>query len=155
MKKLLVVMMIAMIGPMTVMAQKTKPVKEQDVPFNYVRDFQRNAPNAQNASWWMIDSITYEVQFSTENGNAESILFTNKSTETRYYIEPKWYPQAIKDSVASMYPKSQIASLYVRSIKNNTTYQVRVAKMKGWFKKKETDVHLLNFATDGKFLSAE
>ncbi len=155
MKKLLVIAMIAILGQSAVMAQKAKTVKEQDVPSTYVRDFQKTAPNAKDVNWTMLDSVSYEVFFLSENNNKESILFTKKSTETRYYIEDKWYPQAIKDTVSNMYPKHKISSLYVRNVKNNATYQARVARMKGWFKKKESDVHFVNFGTDCKFISAE
>lgn len=155
MKKIIIITLLVVLGQASVFAQKPTNVKEQDVPSRYVKDFQKQMPVANKVQWTKIDSLTYEVSYRTESGNPQSIVFTNKGYETHYFIEPTWYPHAIMDSVKHMYPHHKIASLYVRNVKGKATYQTRIAKIKGLFRKKETDIHILNFETNGVFISAE
>ena len=137
-----------------VFAQKEKNVKESDVPVRYVKDFQNQAKDATNASWTMaVDSSAYMVTFINSDGDKQAIRFTPKSTEERYYIEEKYYPHDIRDSVASMFPKHKITCIYVRNLKGKMTYQCRIARKKGFlFCKKETDVKVISFETSCKII---
>ena len=137
-----------------VFAQKEKNVKESDVPVRYVKDFQNQAKDATNASWTMaVDSSAYMVTFINSDGDKQAIRFTPKRTEERYYIEEKYYPHDIRDSVASMFPKHKITCIYVRNLKGKMTYQCRIARKKGFlFCKKETDVKVISFETSCKII---
>lgn len=155
MKKIIVLAALALMCQTMVFAQKEKNVKESDVPVRYVKDFQNMTKNeATNVSWTMApDSSYYMSTFTNSDGDKQAILFTSKTTEERYYIEEKYYPHDIKDSVASMYPKHKITEIYVRNLKGKMTYQCRIARMKGFlFCKKETDVKIISFETNCKII---
>lgn len=154
MKKIIVLAALALMCQTMVFAQKEKNVKESDVPVRYVKDFQNQAKDATNASWTMaVDSSAYMVTFINSDGDKQSIRFTPKSTEERYYIEEKYYPHDIRDSVASMFPKHKITCIYVRNLKGKMTYQCRIARKKGFlFCKKETDVKVISFETSCKII---
>ncbi len=153
MKKLFILIAIVLLGQTAIFAQKMKSVKEVDVPARYVKDFQNQAKDAHNTTWSMaLDSSAYMASYTDEEGNAMAICFTQKSTETRYYIEPQYYPHAIKDSVHNLYPMHKITTVYARNLRNKMTYQARIARLKGFFCKKETDVKVLSFETDGKMI---
>ncbi|MBQ3982292.1 MAG: hypothetical protein II633_00815 [Bacteroidales bacterium] len=154
MKKIIVLAALALMCQTMVFAQKEKNVKESDVPVRYVKDFQNQAKDATNASWTMaVDSSAYMVTFINSDGDKQAIRFTPKSTEERYYIEEKYYPHDIRDSVASMFPKHKITCIYVRNLKGKMTYQCRIARKKGFlFCKKETDVKVISFETSCKII---
>ena len=154
MKRIIAIALVLFLGQTVVFAQKEKAVKEADVPARYVKDFQNQAKDAQNISWTMaLDSSAYMASYTDSEGNKMAMRFTAKSTETRYYIEPQYYPRAIKDSVHNLYPTHKISCVYARSLRNKMSYQARIVKMKGflWWKK-ETNVKILSFETDGKMI---
>ena len=154
MKKIIVLAALALMCQTMVFAQKEKNVKESDVPVRYVKDFQNQAKDVTNASWTMaVDSSAYMVTFINSDGDKQAIRFTPKSSEERYYIEEKYYPHDIRDSVSSMYPKHKITEIYVRNLKGKMTYQCRIARKKGFlFCKKETDVKVISFETNCKII---
>lgn len=156
MKKILALAVIILLGQTVVFAQKEKSVKESDVPVRYVKDFQNQAREAQNVSWTMtVDSSAYMATFFTSDGDKQAIRFTAKTSETRYYIEDKYTPHAIKDTVAAQYPKHKIGNVYIRNLKGKMTYQARIVRLKGFlFWKKECDVKTLSFETNGKMIEA-
>lgn len=154
MKKLFLFVAILILGQTAVFAQKEVSVKETAVPVRYVKDFNNQAKDAQNASWVMTaDSSTYMVTFTNNDGDRQSIRFTSKSTEKRYYVESQYYPHAILDTVKTSYPKYKIKDLYIRDLKGKMTYQCRIAKTKGFlFWRKEADAKLISFETNGKMI---
>lgn len=154
MKKILALALIVLLGQGVVMAQKAKSVQEKDVPERFVKDFYNKEKEVKNVDWTKVDSMVYDATISTPSGSKKAYRFSPKGTETRWYVDSKYYPHAIKDTVAHNYPKHNIRECYVLSIKNKTTYQARIAQTKGFFRKKEKDVKLLNFETDGKFIDA-
>ena len=154
MKKIIVLAALVVLCQTMVFAQKEKNVKEADVPARYVKDFQNQAKEATNVVWTMAhDSTAYMATFINSDGDKQSIRFTPKSTEERYYIEEKYYPHAIKDTVASMYPRHSITCLYIRNLKGKMTYQCRIARKKGFlFCKRETEVKVISFETNCKII---
>lgn len=152
MKKILTIAVLVLLSQGIVVAQKAKTVQKESVPERYVKDFTNKASNAKDVCWTLVDTMVYDATFVNENGNKQAFRFSPKGTETRWYIESKWYPKAITDTVSHNYPKHKIRELYVLSIKNKTTYQVRIAKKACCFSKKEKDAKLLNFETDGKLI---
>lgn len=154
MKKILALAVIILLGQTVVFAQKEKSIKESDVPVRYVKDFNNQARDAQNVSWTMtLDSSAYMATFFNADGDKQAIRFTNKTSETRYYIEDKYTPHAILDTVANHFPKHKINSVYIRNLKGKMTYQTRILRTKGFlFWKKETDVKMLSFETNGKMI---
>lgn len=156
MKKILVLAALIMMSQTIVFAQKEKSVKEADVPVRYVKDFKSHNANAQNVAWTMaLDSSAYMATFNGPDGDLMAVRFTPKTSETRYYIESQYYPHAILDTVASQFPKHKVSTMYIRNLKNKMTYQARIYRKKGcFFCKKEVDVKLLSFETDGKMIEA-
>jgi hypothetical protein len=154
MKKIIVLAALVMMCQTMVFAQKEKNVKESDVPARYVKDFQSQVKEATNVVWTMaLDSSAYMATFINSDGDKQAIRFTPKTSEERYYIEEKYYPHDIKDSVASMYPRHHITTIYVRNLKGKMTYQCRIARKKGFlFCKKETDVKVISFETNCKII---
>lgn len=152
MKKLIILLAVVFSFQGTIIAQKAKTIQEKDVPERYVKDFQKKAPDSKNVVWTMIDSTVYDVTFTNENDTKTAYRFSPKGTETRWYIDSKYYPHAIKDTVANHYPKYKIREVYVLNIKNKSTYQARISKKAGLFGKKEKNAKLLNFETDCKFI---
>ncbi|MBQ6069169.1 MAG: hypothetical protein IJK84_06670 [Bacteroidales bacterium] len=154
MKKIIVLAALVMMCQTMVFAQKEKSVKESDVPARYVKDFQNQAREAKNVTWTMaVDSSAYMATFINTDGDKQALRFTPKTSEERYYIEEKYYPHDIKDSVASMFPKHKITEVYVRNLKGKMTYQCRIARQKCClFCKKETEVKVLSFETNGKII---
>lgn len=155
MKKILTIATALLLCQTVMFAQKQKEINEKEVPVRYVKDFQKNAPGVESAAWYMIDSLTYEVKFINNSESLQSYLYSPKGTETRYFIESKYYPHAIKDTVANQYPKHNITDVYVRTIKKKSTYQTRISIRKGLFRKRESDIKLLNFETNGKFIDVQ
>ena len=156
MKKILVLVALIAMSQTIVFAQKEKSVKEANVPARYVKDFQNQVKEAQNIVWTMaVDSSAYTATFTNADGDLQAIHFTPKTTETRYYIDSKYYPHAIKDTVAHQYPKHKITSIYIRNLKGKSTYQARIARTKGFlFWKREADPKLLSFETNSKLIEA-
>ena len=154
MKKIIVLAALVMMCQTMVFAQKEKSIKESDVPARYVRDFQNQAKDATNVTWTMaVDSSAYMATFTNQDGDKQALRFTPKTSEERFYIEERYYPHDIKDSVASMYPKHSITELYVRNLKGKMTYQCRIARKKCClFCKKETDVKIISFETNCKII---
>lgn len=154
MKKIIVLTLILLLGQGAVMAQKAKSVKEKDVPERYVKDFHNKQKDATNVAWYQLDSTIFDAVITTEMSGKMTYRFSPKGTEIRYEVESKYWPHAIKDTVSNNYPKHTIRQVDVLNIKNKTTYQVRIAQMKGFlfFGRKEKNVKLLNFETDGKFI---
>lgn len=145
MKKVIALMAMVVIAQGMILAQKVKTVQEKDVPERYVKDFQKKAPECKGAVWTMIDSTVFDATYVNESGTKTAYRFSPKGTETRWYVDSRYYPQSIQDTVAAHYPKYKIAELYVLSMKNKTTYQAVIVKKKNATK-------LLNFETDGKFI---
>ena len=87
------------------------------------------------------------------DGELQAIRFMPKGTETRYYMEEKYYPHAILDTVAHMFPDYKITDLYIRNLKNKMTYQCRIARVKcRLFCKKEVDPKVISFETNSKII---
>lgn len=149
MKKIIVLAALVLFAQTMVFAQKAKTVSEKDVPERFVKDFQKKAPEAKNVTWTLVDSMVYDATFVNENATKQSYRFSNKGTEVRWFVAEKYYPHAIKDAIKEQYPNHKIKEVYVLSIKNKMTYQVRIAKGS---KKKEKDAKIVNFETDGKFI---
>lgn len=153
MKKIVVLIALVALCQTMVFAQKEKNIKENDVPARYVKDFQNQVKEATNVTWSMAsDSTAYMVTFTNSDGDKQAIRFTPKTSEERYYIEERYYPHDIKDTVASMFPKHKITELYARNLKNKMTYQCRIARIKGFLCKKETEVKVISFETNGKII---
>lgn len=154
MKKILILAALIIMGQTVVFAQKERSIKEADVPVRFVKDFQNQNKDAKNISWTVTeDSTHYMVTFTNADGDRQATRFSNHGTETRYIIDPEYYPHAIKDTVAHKFPKHKITQLYIRNLKGKMTYQTRIARMKGFlFCKKETEVKHISFETDGKLI---
>ncbi|MBP5535636.1 MAG: hypothetical protein J6X62_02460 [Bacteroidales bacterium] len=150
MKRIAIIIAVLMLGQSAVYAQKNKvkSVSEKDVPERYVKDFQRKSPEVMNVSWTMVDSMIYDATFTNSNGTKQVYRFSPRGSETRYYIEPKYYPKAIQDTVSKDYPKFKIKELYALDLKGKMTYQVLITKKKG------KEPMLLNFEVTGKFIDA-
>ena len=151
MKKIIALALVLVLGQGTLMAQKAKSVKEKDVPERYVKDFHKKEQGDVNVAWYQIDSTIYDATVNTTMSGKKTYRFSPKGTEVRYEVESKYWPHAIKDTVANNYPKHSLREVNVLSIKNKSTYQARIAQGKG---RREKDVKLLNFETDGKFIDA-
>ena len=138
------------------MAQNLKAVAEKDVKVNFVKDFQRQEKDATNVQWWMVDSLTYKVVYLDSEKSRQAMVFSNKGSETHYYVDKQYYPSAIKDTVSHLYPKYTIQEVWVRKVRGKMTYQASIAKMSGflWWKKM-TEPLTLNWEVDGKYINAE
>ena len=156
MKKIFILATLVLMCQTVVFAQKMKTVKESDVPMRYVKDFQNQAKQAQNVTWTMTaDSVVFMATFNTVDGDKQAIRFSPKSTETRYYVESKYYPHAIMDTIAHLYPKYKVQEIYIRSLKGKMTYQAAIARVKGFlFWRKTVDPKTVSFETDGKLIEA-
>lgn len=150
MKKLLTIVAILLLGQTALFAQKN--VKESDVPQRYVKDFQNRQKEATAVNWLCIDSTTFEVEFVVDQ-EAQSMVFSPKGTETHYFVEEKYCPKSIKDTISKNYGGYQLKQIYVRNVKNKTTYQAKIVKRCGFlFWRKDCSTMLLNFDTTGKFI---
>ncbi len=154
MKRILVILVAVLFAQTTLFAQSGKSVSEKDVPERFVKDFQRQIKNATNVKWYMVDSLVYDAYFVNEGGTKSACRFSSKGTETRWYVEEKYYPHAIVEMVESMHPGYSIKELYALQIKNKVTYQALVGKKKGFlfFRKTWKNMRYMNFETDGKFI---
>ena len=155
MKKIALIAALFFLSSGALFAQKA--VNEQDVKVNYVKDFQRQMPNATNIAWWQIDENTFKVTYLDEEKSRQAMVFSNKGMETHYIVENSdYYPKAIVDYVKAKHPGFNITDLWARKARNKMTYQTRIARKSGflWWKK-EKEVKILDFEVDGKFISAE
>ena len=96
--------------------------------------------------------MIYDANFYNESDTRMTIRFSPKGTETRWYVEEKYYPHAILETIETMHPGNKVKELYALSIKNKVTYQVLVGQRKGLFVKKWKNMRLMNFETDNKFI---
>ena len=156
MKKLLAVALALVICQGIVFAQKCKPVAEKDVRVNYVKDFERQVKEATNVEWFQIDSLTFKAVYLDAERSRQAMVFSTKGTETHYYVDRKYYPQAIRDTVNHLFPKYDIREVWVRKVRGKMTYQAYIAKMGGflWWKK-EIESKLVNWEVDGKYINVE
>lgn len=154
MKKIAIVTFSLLLAQGALFAQK--PVAEKDVKVAFVKDFQRQVKDASSVEWYQMDENTFKVTFRDNEGSRQAMVFSNKGMETHYIIESKYWPNSVKEYVKANYAKHSVTDLWVRRVRNNMTYQARIAKKSGflWWKK-EKDVKILNFEVDGKFISAE
>ena len=156
MRKIIAIAVAVLLCQGAVMAQKPKAVAEKDVKVNYVKDFQRQVKDATDVAWFQVDSVTYKVVYLDEEKSRQAMLFSNKGTETHYYVDKQFYPAAIKDTVSHLYPKHSISEVWVRKVRGKMTYQAEIARKSGflWWKKQK-DYKILNWEVDGKFINAE
>jgi len=154
MKKILLLAALIIMSQSMVLAQKENAIKEADVPVRFVKDFQNSNHDAKNVSWTVTtDSIYYTATFINTDGDLQATRFSNKGTEKRYFVDPAYYPHAIIDSVAHLYPSHKITTVYIRDLKGKMTYQARIARTKGFlFWRRETDVKTISFETNCKLI---
>ena len=140
-----------------VWAQTAQKVNESEVAPRFVQDFQKRQPKATQVTWFKVADDNYRVDFRDADGDAVSILFGNKGTETHYLIPANCYPAFVRDTIAhnANFAGYSIDKLYARDVKNTLTYQARVVKKKGmlWWRR-VTAAKLVNFETTGKFIDA-
>lgn len=138
-------------------AQQAQKISESEVTPKHVKDFQRQQSQASNAVWYRLNNNTFRVDFNDRDGDNVSILFSDKGSETHYYIPDGCHPAFVRDTIAHNpnFAGYSIDKLYVRKVKNNVTYQARVVKRKGflWWKR-EVGAKLVNFEVAGKFIDA-
>ena len=152
MKRILALTAVILLCQSALFAQNGKPVSERDVPERYVKDFSRQAQGAKDVKWEMVDSLIYDAKYVNENDTRMTIRFSPKGTETRWYVEEKYYPHSILETIESMHPGHKVKELYALSIKNKVTYQVLIGQRKGIFVKKWKNMRIMNFETDSKFI---
>ncbi|MBQ7061750.1 MAG: hypothetical protein IJM88_00490 [Bacteroidales bacterium] len=152
MKKIFTLAAAILLAQTMLFAQSGKSVSEKDVPERYVKDFIRLSSNAPSADWYMVDTLVFDAYYTTANGNKSALRFSPKGTETRWFINEKYYPHGVVNQVKQSHPNYKIKELYILSIKNKSTYQVLVGQRKGLFTKKWKNMRLMNFETDGKFI---
>ena len=156
MKKILLLTAAALLLQGSLFAQKLKSVPEKDVRVSYVKDFQRQVKDATDIEWWQVDSLTFKVTYLDNEKSRQSMVFSNKGSETHYIIEKQFYPAAIKDTVSHLFPKHAIQEVWVRKMRGKMTYQTRIARVGGFlFWKKEKESKMLNFEVDGKFINEQ
>lgn len=137
-------------------AQKEVKVAEKDVEVNYVRDFQNQVSGATSVAWWKISDNTYKVTYADEEKSRQAMVFSPKGSETHYYIDRKYTPLAVRDTVSHLYGGFSIEKVWVRKARGKMTYQASIVKKSGflWWKK-VVESKTLNFEVDGKFINAE
>jgi hypothetical protein len=152
MKKIIIFAAVALLSQSLLFAQNGKSVSDKDVPERYVKDFNRLAPDTKNVDWRLIDTLVYDANYVNENGTRTAYRFSPKGTETRWYVEEKYYPHTILQKIEEEHPGYKVKELYTLMIKNKVTYQVLVGQRKGLFVKKWKHMRIMNFETDGKFI---
>ena len=152
MKKIRII--LALLALLQTVAYAQKTVSESQVPKKYVNNFADLTKNQKaSPTWTRVDSLVYDATFKNESGTKMAYRFSPRGTETRWYIDSKYYPASIKDTVARHYPGFKVTELYALSIRNKVTYQARISKMGGFlFWRREKSVKLLNFETTGKYI---
>lgn len=156
MKKILTITAALLLMQGAMFAQKCKAVAEKDVKVSYVKDFQRQVKDATNVEWYQMDSLTYKVIYLDVEKSRQAMVFSNRGSETHYYVDREFYPKAILDTVDHLFPKYSVREVWVRKMRGKMTYQAYIAKMGGflWWKK-EKDSKLVNWEVDGKYINAE
>lgn len=156
MKKILILAATTLLLQGALFAQKGKAVAEKDVKVSYVKDFQRQVKDATNVTWYQMDSLTFKAVYLDAEKSRQAMVFSNRGTETHYYVDREYYPQAIRDTVSHLFPKYNIREVWVRKMRGKMTYQAYIAKMGGflWWKK-EKESKLVNWEVDGKYINAE
>ena len=154
MKKIAIITVAMLLAHGALFAQK--PVAEKDVKVAFVKDFQRQVKDATSVEWYQMDENVFKVTYRDNEGSRQAMVFSNKGMETHYIIESKYWPISVKEYIKANYSKHSVTDLWVRRVRNQMTYQARIAKKSGflWWKK-EKEVKILNFEVDGKFISAE
>lgn len=153
MRKILTFAIAAVLTLGTLSAQNMKAVAEKDVNVNYVKDFARQVKDPTNVQWYQLDEQTFKVTYIDAEQSFQGMVFSNKGTETHYYIDKKYYPAAVRDTVSHLFNGYTITDVWVRKVRNNMTYQARISKKSGflWWKK-EVDAKLLNWEVDGRYI---
>ncbi len=153
MKKILAFAAALMLFQGALFAQNMKSVPEKDVKVNYVKDFQRQVKDATNVEWYQVDENAFKVIYLDAEKCRQAMVFSNKGTETHYYIDKEYYPAAVRDSVSHLFKGYDITDLWVRKMRGKMTYQARIALKKGflWWKK-EVDVKTINWEVDGNYI---
>lgn len=156
MKKILAFAAAVMLLGGTAIAQKEKAVAEKEVNVNYVKDFQRQVKNPTHVEWWRVDSLTFKATYIDNEGSRQGMVFSNKGSETHYYVDKEYYPKTIVEKVNNDYAGFTIDDLWVRKMRGKMTYQAHIVKKSGflWWKKVK-EMKKLNFEVDGKFINAE
>ena len=156
MKKILALAIAVAVCHGMLLAQNGKAVAEKDVKVSYVKDFQRQVKDATDVQWYQVDSLTFKAVYLDADKSRQAMLFSNRGSETHYYVDRKFYPQAVRDTVSHLFPGYDIRDLWVRKVRGKMTYQAYIAKMGGflWWKK-EKDSRLVNWEVDGKYINAE
>lgn len=156
MKKILALATAALLLQGALLAQNGKPVAEKDVKVAYVKDFQRQVKDATNVNWYQLDSLTFKAVYLDAEQSRQAMVFSNRGTETHYYVDREYYPRAIIDTVNHLFPKYTIRDVWVRKLRGKMTYQAHIAKMSGflWWKKEKVS-HLVNWEVDGKYINVE
>lgn len=154
MKKIITLVALVLFCQAALFAQNEKTVTETNVPPRYVKDFQNQQKDAQNVVWTVsADSSAYMATFLNTDGDKMAIRFTQKATETRYYVDSKYYPHAIVDSMISQYPSHKVDCIYIRNMKGKSTYIARIYRPSGFlFWKKQKEVKLMSFETNCKMI---
>ena len=152
MKKIIILLVAALLGQSVLFAQSGTSVKENDVPERYVKDLHRLAGDVKNVEWLLVDTMVYDALYTSDNGTRTAYRFSPKGSETRWYVEEKYYPRAIKEKIQELHPGHKVKELYALMVKNKVTYQVLVGKRKGLFVKRWKSMRLMNFEVDGKFI---
>lgn len=153
MRKIIAFIAVAVLLQGVTFAQNLKSVPEKDVKVNYVKDFQRQVKEPTNVEWFKIDDNAFKVTYLDSEKSRQAMVFSNKGTETHYYIDKKYCPVAVRDTVKHLFSGYDITDIWVRKVRNKMTYQARIAKKSGFlFWKKETDVKVLSWEVDGKYI---
>ncbi len=151
MRKLLVALTAMLMVQAAVFAQKT--VAKEEVNKNYITDFEKNYPDAKNVKWVKFDSLSYQADFTVDDVH-QQVLFSNKGTEKRWFVESQYTPKAIKDTLANSYQGYRVKNVCIVELRGKMTYQVQIYKKGGLFGHKQKDPKQLNFETNGKFIDA-
>ena len=111
MKKILAIATVALLLQGAAFAQKGKAVAEKDVKVSYVKDFQRQVKDAANVQWYQMDSLTFKAVYLDAEKSRQAMVFSNRGSETHYYVDREYYPQAVRDTVSHLFPKYDIREL--------------------------------------------
>lgn len=138
-------------------AQVGRKVSESTVAAKHVKDFQHQVSNPTDVQWYSLPNEAYRVDFTDAEGDAESMLFTTKGTETHYHIPANNVPAFVNETLKTnpSFKDYQLERLYARKVKNNVTYQARIVQKRGilWWRH-VTASKLVNFEVSGKFIDA-
>lgn len=150
MKKLFFILFFAALTLGAAMAQEGRSVSESQVPTKNVKDFLNRFPNAGGVAWAKMDSVSYNVSFTDEDGTAAQVRYSPMGTENCYFVEPKFYPHVIVDTIKTLYPSHDIKYICLKEKQRNWSYEARISVRKGFlFWKKESDIHVIIFNLQG------